>query len=97
MNQSGEWSLSPAFDMTYNYRSKGNWTSSHQTTLNNKNDDFEMNEFLKTADTFRIKKPKEIIKQVLKAISQWLMFAEQAGISEKRMDLIRKQHCLSIE
>ncbi|MCY7388593.1 MAG: type II toxin-antitoxin system HipA family toxin, partial [Burkholderiales bacterium] len=34
MNKSGEWSLSPAFDMTYSFNPTGAWTASHQMSMN---------------------------------------------------------------
>ena len=40
MNRDGEWSLSPAFDMTYSYDPSGKWTRVHQISLNGKQDDF---------------------------------------------------------
>ena len=40
MDKSGEWSLSPAFDMTYSFNPAGTWTASHQMTLNGKRDRF---------------------------------------------------------
>jgi serine/threonine-protein kinase HipA len=33
MNQQGEWSLAPAFDVTYSYNPSGSWTSMHQMTM----------------------------------------------------------------
>ena len=45
MNKSGEWSLSPAFDMTYSFNPAGPWTSSHQMTMNGKRADFTMEDF----------------------------------------------------
>ena len=38
MDADGQWSLSPAFDLTYAYNPDGAWTSRHQMTLNGKRD-----------------------------------------------------------
>jgi len=45
MDKSGNWSLSPAFDMTYSYNPAGRWTSTHQMSLNGKRDDFTADDF----------------------------------------------------
>jgi serine/threonine-protein kinase HipA len=36
MKKKGEWRLSPAFDMTYAYNPDGDWTNSHQMSVNGK-------------------------------------------------------------
>lgn len=36
MDKSGNWRLSPAFDMTYSYNPVGDWTSTHQMSMNGK-------------------------------------------------------------
>jgi serine/threonine-protein kinase HipA len=38
MNKEGQWSLVPAFDVTYSYNPSGAWTATHQMTLNGKRD-----------------------------------------------------------
>ena len=45
MDKAGEWSLAPAFDMTYSYNPSGAWTARHQMTLNGKRDDFDLEDF----------------------------------------------------
>jgi serine/threonine-protein kinase HipA len=33
-----EWSLAPAFDVTYSYNPTGSWTATHQMSMNGKRD-----------------------------------------------------------
>ena len=40
MNKSGEWRLSPAYDVIYSYNPSGRWTSMHQMSINGKRDNF---------------------------------------------------------
>ncbi len=40
MNKAGEWSLSPAFDLSYSYNPDGTWTSQHQMSMNGKRENF---------------------------------------------------------
>ncbi len=56
MNKSGEWSLSPAFDMTYSFNPSGAWTASHQMTMNGKRDNFTLEDFNACAKTASMKR-----------------------------------------
>ena len=38
MDKSGQWTLAPAFDVTYSYNPSGLWTATHQMTLDGKRD-----------------------------------------------------------
>ena len=41
----GRWSLSTAFGMTYSFNASGQWTASHQMTVNAKRDNFTIQDF----------------------------------------------------
>jgi len=84
MNQSGEWSLSPAFDMTYSYNPVGAWTASHQMTMNGKRDNFTMEDFNACAKTALLKRGRaaKIVADVQATVSKWPSFAEQAGVPD---------------
>jgi serine/threonine protein kinase HipA of HipAB toxin-antitoxin module len=47
MNPLGEWSLAPAFDVTYSFNPAGAWTGTHQMTLNGKRDGFTREDFVR--------------------------------------------------
>ena len=49
MDKRGRWSLAPAFDVMYAYNPSGDWTASHQMTVNGKRDDFSLSEFAERA------------------------------------------------
>ena len=82
MDKSGQWSLSPAFDMTYSFNPAGNWTASHQMTLNGKRDDFTMDDFNACAKTASMKRgrARRIVDAVQETVSQWKVYAEAAGV-----------------
>jgi len=84
MNQSGEWSLSPAFDVTYSFNPDGLWTSSHQMTLNGKRDRFTMDDFEACARSVSMKRgrAKAIVAEVHETVSMWPSYAEQAGVPD---------------
>lgn len=64
MNKSGKWKLSPAFDLTYSYDPTGSWTKVHQLKLNNKQDNFTVEDIIAFGNycTLSEKKSKEILK-----------------------------------
>jgi serine/threonine-protein kinase HipA len=40
MDRNRQWSLSPAYDLTFSYRPSGTWTDSQQMTANDRRDGF---------------------------------------------------------
>ena len=96
MNQSGEWSLAPAFDVTYNYNPTGSWTSTHQMTLNGRRDGFSMEDFEACAKSALMKRGRAavIIAEVQAAVRRWPEFAAEARLDDERRDKIQKTHRL---
>ncbi len=97
MNQQGEWSLAPAFDVTYSYNPSGSWTATHQMTLNGKRDEFTHEDFEACAKTALMKRGRAatIIKEVLTAVKRWPEFAAEAGLADVWRGKIQKTHRLS--
>jgi len=97
MNKKGEWSLAPAFDVTYSYNPSGFWTSTHQMTLNGRRDAFSIADFEACAQSAVMKRgrARTIIEEVLTAVKGWPEFADQARLGEEWRDKIRKTHRLS--
>lgn len=91
MNQRGEWSLSPAFDMTYSFNPFGLFTSSHQMTLNFKQDNFVLDDFKTCAKTVSMKRGRAetIIEEVRMVVSRWRDYADEAGVSPDQRDKIQ--------
>ena len=92
MNQEGQWSLAPAFDMTYGYNPSGDWTATHQMTMNGKRDGFTMEDFRAFAKSSLMKRGRAetIIGEVQEAVTRWPSFAAQAGIGEDWTEKIQK-------
>lgn len=90
MDRSGKWSLAPAFDVTYCFNPAGRWTSSHQMTLNGKQDDFTMNDFKLCARTASMVQGqfRTIVEEVIEVVSHWRDYASAAGVLPGQMDLI---------
>ncbi len=82
MDKSGQWSLSPAFDLTYSFNPSGTWTASHQMTLNGKRDEFTMDDFRACAKSAAMKRGRAetIVGEVMQVVSHWKEYAESAGV-----------------
>lgn len=96
MNQDGEWSLAPAFDVTYSDNPAGAWTGAHQMTVNGKRDGFSLADLDACAKSAMMKRgrAKAILAEVQAAVERWPEFAAEAGLSEPVWERIRRAHRL---
>lgn len=92
MDKSGNWSLAPAYDITYSYNPDGAWTSSHQMTLNGKRDDFVLDDFKACAKAASMKRGRAetILKQVQDRVAHWRDYAEESGVDPFQRDQIQR-------
>lgn len=92
MNKKGEWSLAPAFDMTFSYSKDSVWVNSHQMLINGKYENIQKEDFRKVADKAGLKKSEaeNCIEQVENAVSMWSDFAKEAGLSSERTKIIKE-------
>ena len=98
MDKLGEWSLAPAFDVTYSYNPSGSWTATHQMTLNGKRDGFTLADFDACAKAALMKRGRagKIIEEVRAAVKRWPEFAAAAQLSDDWRDKIQNTHRLNI-
>lgn len=96
MNAQGEWSLSPAFDITHSYKPGEGWTQTHQMSVNGKRDHFTKQDLLMVAQHNDLRKPQAVINDVLQAVEQWPAFADAAGVDPHKIEAISKDHRLAI-
>jgi len=96
MDKQGEWSLSPAYDLTFAYNPKGDWTGAHQMTVAGKRDSFSRDELLEVGRTFGIPRPAQVLERVAETVRRWPSFAEQAGVDEARCNAIKNQQRLEL-
>ena len=98
MDRSGQWSLSPAFDVTYSYNPEGEWTSQHQMSINGKRDLISKADLMQAAKVANLsdRKANLIIEEVLSAVGQWPTFAERAGVKAERIEGIVRNHRLRL-
>ena len=97
MDKQGEWSLAPAFDVTYSYNPSGSWTANHQMTLNGKRDNFTMVDFVACAKSTMMKRGRAetIMNEVENAVKRWPEFAAQAQVANKASRQIQETHRLN--
>nr|WP_277987077.1 HipA domain-containing protein [Pseudolysobacter antarcticus] len=97
MNQRGEWTLAPAFDVTYSYNPSGAWTATHQMTLNGKRDGFTMADVAACAKAAVIKRGRAaiIINEVPAAVRRWPEFAAAARLVDEWRSKIQHTHRLT--
>ncbi|MFA5815754.1 MAG: type II toxin-antitoxin system HipA family toxin [Bacteroidales bacterium] len=96
MDQSGQWSLSPAYDVTYAFNQSHKYLSQHQLSVNNKRTGISRGDLFSVAEQMNIKKPKEIIEQIREAIKKWPEYAAMAEIPENQVVSIGRTHLINI-
>ncbi len=98
MNRSGEWKLSPAFDVSYAYDPMGYWTSQHQMSINAKREMFTKQDLIALAKIAGIKARRalEMLACVTTAMKSWPEVAGSVGIAEERIRKIQAAHRISL-
>ena len=84
MDKAGQWSLAPAFDVIYSHNPVGDWTATHQMTMNGKRDGFTLADFRACAKSALMKRGRAeaIIAEVHTAVSKWPDYAAQAQVAD---------------
>lgn len=88
MDRTGTWMLSPAYDMSWAYNPKGEWTSHHQMSINNKWDNITRADLLAVAEAMHIKKADNIINEICDAVSMWPIVAKELDIPYNMIAMI---------
>ena len=89
MDESGQWRLSPAYDVTHAYNPKGEWTYQHLMSVNGKFQGITRADLEAVGDRFLIPGYRRIITTVVEAVRRWPGFAETAGLPPDEMTRIR--------
>ena len=80
MNQSGEWHLSPAYDICHAYRPGSPWVSRQSLSVNGQRDRISTQDLLAVAKSMNIKKPTQIVDEIKTQVSRWEYFAEEQQV-----------------
>lgn len=87
MDDSGHWTLAPAYDLTYSSTAIGE----HSTRVAGEGANPGRKHILSLAEEFSISKPNEIIEEVQEAISEWPRIAKECGVSTESLKRIQKK------
>ena len=98
MDRTGQWSLSPAFDITWSFNPNGDWTATHQMTVNGKRDQFTRADLLAAGRSAQLKRGRAeaIAEEVIAAVRDWPLYAAEAGVPEDRYREIKASHRLDL-
>jgi serine/threonine-protein kinase HipA len=96
MDKDGRWSLAPAFDVTYSFNPAGDWTATHQMTMNGKRDGFTLDDFRACAKSASMKRGRaeSIVEEVCAAVRKWPEYAVRARVAESARTAIQRAHRL---
>ena len=98
MDRTGQWSLSPAFDITWSFNPAGDWTATHQMTVNGKRDQFTRADLLAAGRSAQLKRGRTeaIAEEVIAAVRDWPRTAAEAGVPDDRYREIQASHRLDL-
>lgn len=98
MNKGGEWTLAPAFDVTYSYNPSGSWTATHQMTVNGRRDGFRKADLRAVGKSAGLKQGRAdaLLEEVIAAVERWPEFATRAKVPADVTEKIRQAHRLDL-
>jgi len=96
MDKKGNWSLSPAYDVTFAYDPKNKWMKSHQMSINGKFDEITRDDIISLARNMNIKKAGQKIDKAVDVISGWKDFAKEAKVTAEQTKYIQSTLLLNI-
>jgi serine/threonine-protein kinase HipA len=88
MDKSGNWRLSPAFDVCHSFRPGSAWVSQQSLSVNGKRQNITRDDFLLVGRQMNIKKASQIVARVNESVKKWNQYAEEAGVDAKLRDAI---------
>ena len=97
MDSNGVWKISPAYDITYSYKPGGTWTDVHQSSIHGKYYDFNKRDLIALGEAFGIKKPNQIIEEIINGVSEWPSIAKSLEIPNQRIQEIENNLRIKIK
>ncbi len=83
-DKTGQWALSPAYDITYANNPTGAWTNRHQMSINGKREEITRDDLRAAAKAAQLKRgvAESVIAEVAKATGKWRSYAKKAGVTK---------------
>jgi serine/threonine-protein kinase HipA len=94
MNESGNWHLSPAYDVCHAYRPGSDWVSQHALSINGKRKNNTREDLLTVGKRMNIKNTEEMIDKVSSVISKWSDYAAAVNVDDPLRDAIGATHLI---
>jgi serine/threonine-protein kinase HipA len=95
MDEDGTWKLAPAYDVTYAFDPLNKWMKQHQMTINGKRENINRKDVLKVAKEMNIKKPNNLIDEIVRSVKKWKKFAAKLDMPTTQIDAIATTHILT--
>ncbi len=90
MDKTGQWKISPAFDVCHAYRPDSPWVSRQSLSVNGKRERISRADLLEVARQMNIKKANDKIDQVQAVLSKWPDYAGQCRVEIALLQAIEK-------
>lgn len=93
MSREGEWSLSPAFDLTYSFDPTGQWTKTHQISLGGKGNGFVRDDLIAFGRTCDVspREANEIVDGTREAFSTFSKLATEYELPPNLKKTVQSQ------
>lgn len=78
----GTWMLSPAYDLSYAYNPQGQWTHSHQMSVNGARDQIGVGDLEAVGERHQVPAYRRIIRDVRSVVANWEQYAAEAGVGD---------------
>ena len=92
MDDTGNWSLAPAYDVIHAYNPEGQWTRQHLMGVNGKFLAPTLGELIEFSERHRVPGAAAIIDEVNGAVESWPEFAAKAGLSVEHTAKVGRDH-----
>jgi serine/threonine-protein kinase HipA len=88
MDRSGTWSLAPAYDVTWSYNPRGEWTDRHRMSVAGKRDDFTLDDLLAAASAADISatRARRTVERVRSQVATLPEIANDVGVESALAD-----------
>jgi serine/threonine-protein kinase HipA len=80
MDKNGQWALAPAYDVCHAYRPDSPWVSQQSLSVNGKRQGIDRKDLLEVARQMTIKKPDDIIRQIVDVLKSWPDYADHCHV-----------------
>ncbi|WP_268123383.1 type II toxin-antitoxin system HipA family toxin [Roseivirga pacifica] len=90
LKKHGKWQLTPAYDICYAYNPDNYWLHNHTMLIRGKQEGVTKADLLSIAKENSIKKANRVVDEIQEAVSNWLVFAEKAGIPASKAKMLQR-------